>query len=61
MRSWEEMGFNKFNLIGTNDNGVTTFWKQSAVLNWTECDILDQINARTGDLYTMGPLSLPRP
>ena len=56
------MGFNKFNLIGTNDNGASTFWKQAAVgLNWLECDILDQINNRTGDLYTMGPLSLPRP
>ena len=53
MKSWEEMNFNGFNIIGTND-GVTHFWEQTPVLNWAECDILDQIQERTGDVYTFG-------
>ena len=53
MKSWEEMNFNQFNMIGLDANG-TTFWNQSAILDWAECDILDQIQERTKSGYTFG-------
>ena len=53
MKSWEQMNFNKFNMIGLDANDAT-FWNQSAILDWIECDVLDQIQERTRSGYTFG-------
>jgi len=54
MHSWEEMDFNKFNLINVSEDGTSYDWIQAPVLEWAECDILDQVQERTGDAYTFG-------
>ena len=56
LKSWEEMNFNQFNMIGRELLGAEyeTYWNQSAILNWEECDLLDQIHERTGSGYSFG-------
>ena len=50
IKSWEEMEYNKFNIIGGANQ-----WTQDAILNWSECDILDQVHEDTNQgLYTWG-------
>ena len=51
MKSWEDMNFNQFNMIGLDESGAT-FWNQSAILDWAECDVLDLIQERTKSGYT---------
>ena len=48
-KSWEQMGFTNFNLIGSDS------WAPGAVMNnWAECDLLDELHNASGDLYSWG-------
>ena len=45
--SWEEMNFDGFNVISQSE------WSQRSILNWDECQILDEIHEALND-YTWG-------
>ena len=47
IKSWREMEFNAFNVIDEDT------WEQSSILNWSECNLVDQIHQDTNE-YSWG-------
>ena len=47
IKSWQEMSFDQFNVIGEDE------WGQDQILGWSECNILDELQREMNE-YTWG-------
>ena len=57
IKSWQEMNFDQFNVIGDDE------WGQERILNWSECNILDELQREMNEYtwgYTLGTQNGPQ-